>query len=100
MIAETEGAYLLDNMRFPGNYLIIPEDHVETPLDLRDDWWKHVKVLLAKVPEPLESYNLSFNYGRSAGQTLRHMHLWVVPRQEDQNAGRGLVTLLGQQPQM
>ena len=95
VIAQTDTAYLIDNVRFPGNYLIIPSTHAESPLELPDDWWKDVKALLRNVPGLPESYNLSFNFGQPAGQTVRHMHLWVVPRAGGQPAsGMGLVTLI------
>ncbi len=95
VVAETDTAYLIDNVRFPGNYLIIPNAHAESPVELPDDWWQDVKTLLRSVPGLPESYNLSFNVGRPAGQTVRHMHLWVVPRSAGQpSAGKGIVTLM------
>ena len=95
VIADNDRAYLIENARFSGSYLIIPEIHVESPLDLPDDWWWAVKDLLAKVPTQLTDYNLIFNIGKESGQTVRHLHLWVVPRQADEPASsKGLNTLI------
>lgn len=99
ILAETAGAYLIANITFPGNYLIIPSSHTESLTDLPDTWWQDVKELLGKVPEHLAEYNVSFNIGRQAGQTVKHVHLWVIPRNETQpNAGKGLASLIGSQP--
>ena len=99
ILAETDRAYLTNSVRFPGKYLIIPTTHIESLTDLSDTWWQDVKGLLAKTPENLSEYNLSFNVGRQAGQTVKHVHLWVIPRHENEpNAGKGLVSLLGIQP--
>ncbi len=85
----------MENVQFPGNYLIIPDAHVESPLDLNDTWWADVKALLPKLPLPLTDYNLSFNIGTQAGQTIKHLHLWVIPRKPDEQAsGKGLITLI------
>lgn len=94
-IAQNERAYLVQNTRFAGSYLIIPNDHVESPIDLADIWWQDVKDLLAKVPVKLIDYNLSFNIGPKAGQSVRHLHLWVTPRNDDLPAdGKGLNALI------
>jgi diadenosine tetraphosphate (Ap4A) HIT family hydrolase len=95
VLAESDDAYLISNAFFPGNYLIIPSSHTESLLDLPDTWWQDVKKLLAQIPEPLTDYNLSFNIGKQAGQTIKHVHLWVVPRAADEPASaKGLVTLI------
>lgn len=95
VLAENDQAYLVKNVRFPGSYLIIPEAHIESPLDLPDDWWHAVKNLLAKVSMQLNDYNLIFNIGTESGQSVRHLHLWVVPRNADEPAsGKGLNALI------
>ena len=95
IIAQCSEAYLTENIAFAGNFLIIPTYHAETLMDLHDDWWRNVKELLVQVPKVLESYNVSFNIGPSAGQTGKHIHLWVVPRQLGEPAsGMGLSTLI------
>jgi diadenosine tetraphosphate (Ap4A) HIT family hydrolase len=95
VIAESVGSYLTENAFFPGNYLIIPSEHVESPVNLPDNWWQGVKELLGKIPAELGDYNMAFNVGKQAGQTIKHLHFWVVPRQENQPAtGKGLITLI------
>ena len=94
-LAETPGGFLLEAKGAPGNYLIIPSHHVEALIDLPDDWWKEFKALLAKVPITLEDYNLSLNMGKAAGQTVKHLHFWIIPRPEGEPAsGKGLKVLI------
>lgn len=97
MLAETEGAYLIRARFSPGNYLIIPSVHAESPAELPDTWWQAVKELLPRVPNLGEQYNLSLNIGRDAGQTVKHLHFWVVPRASGQPAsGKGLAGLISE----
>lgn len=51
---------------------------------------------LLGVPALLDHYNLSFNIGKLAGQTSKHLHMWVVPRSAGQAAGKGLATLVSE----
>ena len=95
VIAEVDGGYLIEAYNSPGNFLIIPADHIEESADLPDTWWATFKQLLAKVPEPLEHYNISLNFGKNAGQTLSHLHFWIIPRVGGTPAsGRGLASLI------
>lgn len=94
IIAETEGGFLTVAQSHPGNYLIIPRNHTEVVADLPDDWMRDFKHLLAQVPG-LDHFNISLNIGRRAGQTVDHLHFWIVPRVSDQSAtGKGLVSLI------
>lgn len=84
-------------LQSPSCYLIIPTDHAEAPTDLPDTWWRDVKTLLPQVTELPASYNLSFNIGTEAGQTVKHLHLWVVPRPANTpGSGKGLARLLSE----
>jgi len=95
ILAESQAAYLTENMHFPGDYLIIPNTHAESPMELADTWWQDVKELLQHISPYPTDYNLAFNVGRAAGQTVKHLHLWVVPRVADEPAsGKGLATLI------
>lgn len=95
--AASTGAYLISAQSNPGSYLIIPEAHVELVQGLPDTWWHDVKELLPQVPELTPDYNLSFNIGKVAGQTVKHLHLWVIPRPEGQAASNwGLASLIDQ----
>jgi|GEM_PF-1730937 len=95
VIAETDGAFLIEASKHPGNFLIIPAAHTETPAELPNDWWKSVATLLTQVPVTLDHYNISLNIGEHSGQTVNHLHFWVVPRQADAaSSGKGLTTLV------
>jgi len=95
VLAENEQAFLIRNQPSPQTFLIIPEAHYESLLDLPDGWWGSLKPMLAAVPELLPDYNLSVNIGKPAGQTLKHLHFWVIPRPEGTPAsGKGLAKLV------
>jgi diadenosine tetraphosphate (Ap4A) HIT family hydrolase len=95
VIAEVEDGYIVPAYNSPGNFLIIPADHTESPTDLPDTWWATFKQLLAKAPGPLDQYNISLNYGNNAGQTVSHLHFWLIPRTAGKPAsGRGLASLI------
>jgi diadenosine tetraphosphate (Ap4A) HIT family hydrolase len=96
-LAESAGAFLLDAYGSPGCYLIIPIEHAETPGELPDTWVEDMDTLLPEVPADLSNYNLSFNMGKEAGQTVEHMHMWVIPRAAGEPAsGKGLAALINQ----
>ncbi|MDB5179214.1 MAG: hypothetical protein JWN01_1157 [Patescibacteria group bacterium] len=95
IVATSEGAYMIDSSSNSGNYLIIPETHVEALTELPDTWWVDLKALLAQVPGLAQDYNLSINIGKLAGQTVKHLHFWVIPRAAGEAAsGKGFVGLI------
>ncbi|HEY2004308.1 MAG TPA: Sua5/YciO/YrdC/YwlC family protein [Candidatus Saccharimonadia bacterium] len=95
VIVASDGAYVIEAATVPGHYLIIPETHVETLMELPDSWWAEVKELLPQVPGLPDNYNLSINIGREAGQTLGHLHFWVIPRAAGQpSSGKGFAKLI------
>jgi len=95
IIAEGTHAYLLRPESYDSSYLIIPRDHLEELTDLPDTWWAELKQLLPKVPDLPKNYNLSLNYGKEAGQTLAHLHFWIIPREPGKPAsGKGLARLI------
>lgn len=97
VIAESANAYLIQAGTSPDNYLIIPNAHVESIAELADDWWKEVKWLLPKVPHLLPDYNLSLNIGRQSGQTMPHLHFWVISRAPGLPAsGKGFARLISE----
>ncbi|MGQ0464794.1 MAG: DEAD/DEAH box helicase family protein [Sporichthyaceae bacterium] len=71
----------------PGHTLVVPRRHVS-------DWWSatreeqtallqlvdEVKRLLDEVVPKPDGYNVGFNAGAAAGQTVDHMHVHVIPR--------------------
>ena len=95
VVAETPGGYLIPAITSPGNFLIIPNAHIESPQDLPDSWWSDVKTLLASMPDQPSQYNISLNIGQAAGQRIKHLHFWVIPRAGGQPAsGKGLALLI------
>jgi diadenosine tetraphosphate (Ap4A) HIT family hydrolase len=99
IIAQTEDAYLIRAYDSPGNYLIIPMDHTESPEKLTSNWWESVAALLSHIPHG-EHYNISINIGKDAGQTVSHIHFWVIPRQSGKGStGKGFARLISEADQ-
>ena len=95
ILVQTDTAYMVRPLGSEHNTLIIPKSHVESPLELSPTWWASLAELLAKVPDLSESYNISLNYGKPAGQTQPHLHFWVVGRADGEPAsGIGLAKLV------
>jgi diadenosine tetraphosphate (Ap4A) HIT family hydrolase len=94
ILAESEGGFLTTAHSHPGNFLVIPRVHVEAVASLPDNWMRDFKQLIVHIPG-LDHYNISVNIGSSAGQTVKHLHFWIVPRREDHPAaGKGLAGLI------
>lgn len=87
-IAQNEHAYArLDKYPVnPGHVLVIPRRHVgsffetswpekQAMLNLVDE----MKVLLDRQFAPA-GYNIGVNIGETAGQTIMHVHLHLIPR--------------------
>ena len=88
IIAENELALAFFD-RYPvneGHTLIVPKRHVETYFDATLDEKDAITRLLIKVKEKLDSeyhpdgYNIGVNIGASAGQTIFHLHVHMIPR--------------------
>ena len=95
IIAETEQAYLVASLYNTSYFLIIPNMHAETVEELPDNWWVAVKELLPHIPNLPKDYNISVNIGQESGQTLKHLHFWVIPRYAGQAAStKGLASLI------
>ena len=70
----------------PGHTLIIPRRHVAVYFDLTDAEktaiWKmadYCKVLIDEQFKP-DGYNIGINIGSTAGQSIPHVHLHLIPR--------------------
>lgn len=72
----------------PGHLLLIPRRHVAnwfdaTPeeraalIDAIDD---AVAIIESQLERRPDGYNIGFNVGEAAGQTVMHLHLHVIPR--------------------
>lgn len=69
-----------------GHVLLIPKKHYETFFDLPEQltnsiqyWIKHIKNILDDKYHP-SGYNIGVNCGKSAGQTVMHCHIHIIPR--------------------
>ena len=89
IIANNQNFYAInDNSPVtPGHCLIIPYRHIADPLELTSEEITEVwdmaqnlrKKLLTNDPS-ISGFNLGFNSGRDAGQTIFHTHIHLIPR--------------------
>jgi diadenosine tetraphosphate (Ap4A) HIT family hydrolase len=91
--------------RFPvteGHTLIVPRRHVETYFDATSEEQAEIWLAVLAVRRELDAalapdgYNVGFNAGAAAGQTVMHLHVHVIPRRhgdvEDPRGGvRGVI---------
>ena len=70
--------------------LIIPKRHVETFFELTLseknsclDLLDQVKEKLVQTDKTISGFNVGFNSGKDAGQTIMHCHIHVIPRRKD-----------------
>jgi len=80
-----------------GSYVIIPKSHVPTPFDMSAQEWNDTKTMMGTIKKYLDEkykpdgYNIGWNVGRTAGQTVPHAHLHIIPRHKDEPfAGKGM----------
>lgn len=70
----------------PGHALIIPKRHVSSFFDLSEEERIDMLRLADQVKKILESkfrpdgYNIGVNVGESAGQSVFHVHMHIIPR--------------------
>lgn len=70
----------------PGHTLVLPRrhqaDYFQLSQEEQDSLWRlvaDVRVFLDGEYQP-DAYNVGFNNGRAAGQTVMHLHVHVIPR--------------------
>jgi diadenosine tetraphosphate (Ap4A) HIT family hydrolase len=85
----------------PGHRLIIPVRHIASFFEATEEERDALFALLATVREKVleefspDGFNVGFNDGASAGQTVMHLHIHLIPRYEgDQPDPRGGVRLI------
>ena len=81
----------------PGHTLVIPKRHVGSWFEITPAEQQALLDLLAKAKAVLETelkpdgYNIGINDGPTAGQTVPHLHMHLIPRyrgdQEDPRGG-------------
>jgi len=70
----------------PGHTLIVPRRHVASFFDMtqeeKNDIFELVELVMVGLDEEYSpsGYNVGWNDGASAGQTVFHFHLHVIPR--------------------
>ena len=97
---ETAIAVRSNNLKdkvLTGSYVIIPKSRVSSPFELSEKEWNDTRELLLKVKEYVDAtykpdgYNLGWNVGEVAGQSVAHAHLHILPRYSDEPfAGKGI----------
>ena len=73
-----------------GHTLVMPKKHYENIFDLDEDTSKHLFNVVRKIAkhyketdENILGINLLNNNGSSAGQTVMHYHMHILPRYEN-----------------
>ena len=86
----------LKNNTLIGSYVIIPKSEVGSPFELTEKEWLDSKDLMQKVKEYVDKkyspdgYNIGWNVGKVAGQSVAHAHMHIIPRYADElYAGKG-----------
>ncbi len=70
----------------PGHVLVISHRHVTDYFDLEDGekagLWKLVEEMRSFLDEKFhpDGFNVGFNVGKEAGQTIDHVHIHIIPR--------------------
>jgi len=70
----------------PGHTLIIPKRHAASYFDLTDAERRDLMTLMEECRDELvaelkpDGFNVGFNDGAAAGQTVMHLHLHLIPR--------------------
>lgn len=77
----------------PGHTLVIPRDHIvkvqDADAEQSRDIFSLVRLAAAAVESGLgvEGSLVAVHNGRAAGQEVPHLHVHVIPRQDDDGAG-------------
>jgi len=70
----------------PGHMLVVPKRHVASWFETTPEEQRAVLDLLGVAKQRLDAerspagYNIGINDGPAAGQTVRHLHLHLIPR--------------------
>lgn len=78
-----------------GHALILPKEHYANLYEINEEVagkaFKLAKKMITRLTDVLgcDGYNVVQNNGESAGQTVFHFHMHLIPRYKDDNAGFG-----------
>ncbi|TNG01858.1 MAG: HIT family protein [Gammaproteobacteria bacterium] len=73
----------------PGHTLIIPKRHLGSFFELTTSEREQIFEAIARAKDQLDKefqpdgYNIGINDGQSAGQTVMHLHVHLIPRFKD-----------------
>lgn len=71
-----------------GHILLTPKKHIHDVELLSEEAWAELPTMITNaldvsyVLNGFDGYNLGINYGKSAGQTIDHLHIHIIPRVE------------------
>jgi len=91
VIADNELAYAIrDGFPVtPMHTLVIPKRHVDTYFDLREDevlacnrLIQELRAAISAEDATVDAFNIGMNAGESAGQTIFHCHIHLIPRRK------------------
>src|SRR5260221_10297402 len=87
LAANRSAVVIVDRFRVsPGHALVVPRRAIATWREATDDGRADILALVDEVKRQLDAelqpdgYNVGFNAGAAAGQTVGHLHIHVIPR--------------------
>ena len=69
-----------------GHAEIVPKEHIESIFDLKESQLTELFSMLSKTKKLIQDvydpdgYNIGINEGESAGRTVHHLHIHLIPR--------------------
>jgi len=99
LIIEETDAFISFYDKYPvtkGHTLVISKDHYTSFYNLKEaeiiDLYNHInkQCSVLKKDKSISGFNIGFNDGKDAGQTVMHFHVHIIPRRKnDTNTPRG-----------
>jgi len=88
IFSESENFIIAYNIApiLPGHSLVLPKDHYESLLDLPASQYQEMMSFCVSSVSSLmkifnaDGFDLSIQDGKSAGQTIAHLHIHLIPR--------------------
>jgi len=96
-VLSTDAAGNVFDKALIGSFVIVPKSYVSTPFELSEQEWADTKKMMDVVKaycdekyQP-DGYTVGWNVGKTAGQTVEHAHMHIIPRHRDEPfAGKGI----------